>query len=218
MTKLELIALITESFSDFNEDPFDYETLPPLTLKEAEGYLKEYRDDEDSMDLDQVDRLPDEVTPALYQEAYNCYLRMMKHECQVIRLAEWITETDQVCLYDNFYGYEDGKPEIIPTDFLFNTYNLRSLPFEADHPIDAVSLIKIGQNSPGFDLNMMYFWYDRKHNSLHSTDAPFKEGLLDARSFAEFILSPEGKECLDYTVRECMDENEYADVFRSEIK
>ena len=49
-------------------------------------------------------------------------------------------------------------------------------------------LIKIGQNSPHFDFNSDYCWFDKDKFQLHSTNHPFREGVLDAEAFARFIL------------------------------
>ena len=219
MTKAELISRIVDSFHDMSgECPFDYEDLPELKIEESAMYLREHRAFEDSAELDQDERLPVEVTPALYMEAYNCYIRMMKHECTVLRLAKYVTDNCMVCEYENYYGHDDGTPEIFPTDFLYNAYRIDSIPFNADHPIDIASLIRMGQNSSEFNMDYDEFcYYDKKHNALVGVNNPFQEGLYDARAFAEFMLSDEGQDCLDYIFNEIMDEDDHADVFRTDL-
>lgn len=217
MTKLELMTRIIDSFFDFNTCPFDFEDMSPINQDEAREYLADARHDEVLAELTEDEKLPAEVTPALYMEAYNCYIRMMKHECTVLRLSKYIEDNALVCEYENYYGHEDGTPDVFPTDFLYNEYRTSSLPIEAGHPIDVASFVRICQNSTKLDLNDEFCYYDSKTNSLISTDNPFKDGIYNARAFAEFILSDEGQDALDYIFNDIMDEDDQADVFRSDL-
>lgn len=219
MTKLELITRIIDRFDGdvAGTCPFEFEHLDHVDLAHASEYLMQERDFEESADLDQDDRLPEEVTPELYMEAMNCYIFRMKHECTVLRLSKYIEDNALVCEYENYYGHEDGTPDVFPTDFLYNEYRTNSLPIEAGHPIDVASFVRICQNSTKLDLNDEFCYYDSKTNSLISTDNPFKDGIYDAREFAEFILSDEGQEALDYIFNDIMDEDDQADVFRTDL-
>lgn len=219
MTKSELMTRIIDSFEEpFGQTcPFDFENLGEIDLKDADEYLKEARRGEDLADLDQDERLPAEVTPELYMEAMNCYIRSMKHECAVLRLSKYIEDNVLVCEYENYYRHEDGTPDVFPTDFLYNEYSTNSLPIETEHPVDIASFVRICQNSTKLDLNDEFCYYDKKTNSLISTDNPFKDGIYNARAFAEFILSDEGQDALDYIFNDIMDEDDQADVFRSDL-
>lgn len=216
MTKAELIERIVDAMIDpWNDCPEDYLDATPIDIYGATDLLCQLRADEVSADLENDERLPAEVTPALIMEAYNCIVRSRKHDAWVNRLAQYIADTDQTCLYDNYYGRPEGTPEVIPTDFLFNVHNLNSIPFDCGRPMDAITLIQIAQNSSEFGINSEYFYYDAKHDSLVSVDNPFKEGIYDARAFAEFIMSPEGLECREYLVNDCMPEEDIEDVFHA---
>ena len=76
-------------------------------------------------------------------------------------------------------------------------------------------LIQIGQNSSEFGVNSEYFYYDANRNALVGVNNPFKEGIYDAQAFAEFIMSPEGQECREYLVNDCMPDEDIEDVFRA---
>ena len=212
MTKAELVSRIVDSFEElFGQTcPFDYEWLDGITLKKATDCLAACRAVEDSADLEDSKRLPKEVTPELYMEAFNCYLRRMQHECRVLRLAKYITDNCMVCEYDNYFT--DGSTEVIPTDLLRRVFDLNSIPINEE--IDMLDFIQICQHSPNFNRDMEFFYYSSACDALISTDNPFRDGVLDARSFAEFILSPEGRECLSYILGN-MDDNDVQEVFRT---
>lgn len=83
MTKAELIERIVDSFWAMSgENPGDYVDLTPMDLEEATMYLSEARATERSCDLEPDECLPEEVTPELYMEAWNCYLRMMQYRAK----------------------------------------------------------------------------------------------------------------------------------------
>ena len=213
MTKSELIERIVDSFWDFSaEDPEDYLDMEPLDLESATMYLAEQRADERAADLAPEECLPDEVTPELYMEAENCYIRMMKHNARVIRLAKWLEDNDCVCEYDQYYDmYNHGGYRVLPVSWLFTE------PFPFDLVDDAYPntafLIQLGQRSPEFSLGHEYCWYDKSKNRLFSANDPFAAGAIDAEAFAEFILGPDGQDALDYFLSDIMDENDIMDVF-----
>lgn len=215
MTKIELTEKILDAITDpWNECPLDYEDLAPLNLEEATGYLAELRRDEDLSDLVPDERVPDEVTPELYMEVFNCYLRAMKHECHILRLSKYLTDNECVCEYDQFRNdYKHGNPVVLPVDFL---YDGNPFPFPTLDGKDPCTgdLIQIGLNSARtFRPSNEYCWFDMKTETLHSTNTPFRDGIITARTFAEFILSPDGHEALDYFVNTLMDEDEIMEVF-----
>lgn len=213
MTKYELIERIVDSFWDFSgEEPEDYLNMNPIDLKHASMYLAEQRADERAADLEPDECLPAEVTPELYMEAENCYIRMMKHNAHVIRLAKWLAEEFCVCEYDQYFDmYEHGGSRVLPVGWLYTE------PFPFDLVDDAYPntafLIQLGQRSPQFSLDHEYCWYDKSKNQLFSADDPYEAGAIDAVAFAEFILGPDGHDALDYFLSSIMDDGDIKDVF-----
>lgn len=221
MTKYELIERIVDSFWDFSsEDPEDYIDMKPLDLESATMYLAEQRADERAADLDPEDCLPDEVTPELYMEAENCYIRKMKHDAHVTRLAQWLAENNCVCEYDQYFDmYEHGGSRVLPVGWLYTE------PFPFDLVDDAYPntafLIQLGQRSPQFSLDHEYCWYDKSKNQLFSADDPYEAGAIDAGAFAEFILGPDGHDALEEFIMGCMDDDDIKRVFgcsREEVR
>lgn len=212
MNKAELIERIIDAITDpWNECPFDFEDLAPLNLEEATGYLADLRHDEDLSDLDPEDRLPAAVTPELYMEAFNCYLRKMKHECHILRLSKYISDNCMVCEYANFYGPDENTPDVFPVDFLCGHSNINELPIGND--IDLLDFVRICQHSSEFNASEEYCYYDEKHDSLVSTDNPFTDGIYSARAFAEFILGLDGREALTYFINDLLDDVDIRWIF-----
>lgn len=212
MTKAELIErtidAIIDPWNDCAEDYLHYSLIN--SIEEAAGYLAELRRDQDAMDLDEDEKIHDEVTPALYMEAYNCLVRARKHEARVKRLAEFITDNEMVCEYSNYYLPEHKDAiDIVPVDFLFEGFKFDI----GDLTPNPFFLIELGQRSSEFNFNHLYCWYDKKKNKLFSTDTPFADGILNAKAFAEYILSDEGKECFDYITNDIMDAEDFRRVF-----
>lgn len=191
MTKNELIETIIECSIDpmSGEYPEDYLFAKPITLAEAKTYLSEQRAMERDCDLEPDECLPAEVTPKLYMEAMNCYTRKMKFEARVERLAEWITENDCVCEYDNYYLPEhDDAVDVIPVDFIANSDTFPFTMKDGRTP-DHCDMLMIGLNSAKtFNPDHEYCWYDKEKNQLFSTDTPFEDGIIDAEAFARHIL------------------------------
>lgn len=216
MNKDEIVARIVDSFWDISgEDPLDYEDLSELNIHEAKLYLAEARADEDASDLDPEDRLPAETTPALYMEAFNCYLRMMHHECHIRRLADWLERNEAVCEYDNCrILYEHNDPEVYPVDFLTGTSH--EFPFNTKDGVEpsALDLVSIGQRSSRFfNPNHAYCWFDMEHEILHSTNTPFRDEIIHAEPLARAILDPDNKPALEFILSDCLDEDGVQEVF-----
>ena len=96
MKKEELIERIIDTFTDIgSEDPIDTAASNLITLEEATTYLSERRAME-IKDLEPSERLPEEVTPRLYMEAFNCYIRKCKYDVTLKRLAEYFTDGELV--------------------------------------------------------------------------------------------------------------------------
>lgn len=215
MTKIELTEKIIDAIIDMSaECPFEYEDLTPLNLEEATMYLAELKHDEVLAELDPEDRLPNEVTPALYMEVFNCHLRAMKHECHILRLSKYLEDNECVCEYDMFReDYKHQDPIVVPVDFL---YDSDGFPFPT---LDGIvpgmgDMLQIGLNSARtFRPSNEFCWFNSKTETLYSTNTPFADEIIHARPFAEFILGPDGHEALDYFVNTLMDEDEIMEVF-----
>lgn len=186
MTKAELITRTIDAMVDpWTDNPEDYlHATPIFDTEEARDMLTDLHAYD--IDLDPEDILPDEVTPEVVMEAYNCLIRARKFEVRVHRLAEWIVENDPVCEYANYYFPEnDDAIDMCPVDFIWDQF-----PFDMKDDMlpNPLVLIELGQRSPEFNPSHEYCWYDKEKNQLFSCDRPFREGVLDAEAFARFIL------------------------------
>lgn len=212
MTKAELIEKIIDTMTDpWNDDPEEYMYCTPIDEHEASNMLVQLRDDEESMELEPEDRLPEEVTPDLIMTAYNCLIRARKYEARVHRLAEFITDREMVCEYVNYYmPFLTNPVDVVPIDFLWESFMFQ--PIGDMDPSNPLFLITLGQRSENtFNPDHEFCWYDRENNVLHSTNAPFGDGVLDAEAFARFTLGD--KETLDYFLDDIMTDDEIKDVF-----
>lgn len=217
MNKAELIERIIDTFTDMgSEDPVDTAYANPLTLTEAETYLNEIRANEKEY-LEPDEWLPEEITPALYMEAFNCYLRRCKYEVTLNRLAEFITLHEAVELYHEYIGtYKSDTDKLVcPTDWLLENMEF---PFTS-YDFTMLDLIQLGQHSPDFDCEKDYCWYEMVHddpacvnNMLHSTDTPFADGLIDAQAFAAWLLECPGR--IEYVKDYCMINTDIDYVFQ----
>lgn len=194
MTKAELISRTVDAMVDpWTDNPEDYlDATPIYDLEQAKDMLSDLHAYDIDLEPDEI--LPDEVTPAIVMEAYNCLIRAKKFEARTERLADWIRENDPVCEYCNYYlpAHEDAI-DLCPVDFLCDT---DGFPFLKDDP-SPLDLLCIGMNSrKTFDPQDEYCWFDAELSTLHSTNAPFTDGTLDAEAFARFILLDE--ETLEY--------------------
>lgn len=214
MTKAELIEKIVDAMIDpWTDCPDDYLDATPIDIHEATDLLDQIRDDEDKMDLEPEERLPEEVTPELVMIAYNCLIHARKHEARVKRLAEYITDNDMVCEYDNYYLPEHHDAvDITPIDFLVGTDRF---PFDiGNNEASVLDMLLIGKNSANtFNPKDEYCWFDADAMTLHSTNEPFRDGTLDAEAFAEYAMSDEGQDCFDYITTEIMDDDDFQSVF-----
>lgn len=212
MNRTELIEKIADRMIDpWTDDPHDYEDAEPIDLEYAKTLLEDLRRDDAEMD-DPDYCLPEETTPELLMEVFNCIVRKNKHELLVERLAEYITDNEMVCEYDNYYKeFSEKKLDVYPCDFIWDSFPFK--PIGSMSPNNPLFLIELGQRSKDFDSSKEFAWYDRENNLLHSTDTPFADGVLDAEAFARFILSPEGEECLFYIRDNIMDDEDLANVF-----
>lgn len=213
MNKAELIERIIDTFTDMgSESPEDIAACGEITLAEATLYLKERRVMEKT-DLEPSEWLPAEVTPELYMEAENCYIRKCRHDVAVERLAEFITYGEHIDLYHEFTGeYISYKDKIVyPVDFLMENIEF---PFTSDD-LTMLDLITLGQNSPDFDPEQKFCWYQPAYHLLHSTNTPFEDGLVDATAFAEWML--EHPDALQLAQYHYMDNTDIDYIFRYEV-
>lgn len=193
MNKSELIERIIDTFTDMgSDDPVDTAACDLLTIDEATSYLNERRAMEKA-DLEPSDWLPEEVTPELYMEASNCYIRRCQYEVTRDRLAEYFTLGELVDYYHDFDGEYHSYTDKIVYPTIWLTENME-FPFTPDD-LTMLGLIRLGQNSPDFDPDKKFCWYETKDDNgeLHSTDTPFADGLIDAKAFAEWILANDDK-------------------------
>ena len=194
MNKAELIERIVDTFTGMgSEDPIDTAFCSYLTLEEAKTYLNEYRAMEKA-DFEPDEWLPEEVTPELWMEANNCYIRKCRHDVLVKRITEWLIEDDPVALYDNYrLDYGENHPEIVPIDFWYNYDSIADLPFgHGNKPtiVDMIELIQIGLNSKGYcNFTHEYICYNEKEKRLSTTNHPFAAGMINPNEFAEYIAS-----------------------------
>ena len=211
MTKAELISKIVDAMIDpWTDSPDDYLCATTIDVSEATDVLDQLRDDEEKIELEPEERLPDEVTPELVKIAYNCLIRARKHEARTHRLAEFITDNEMVCEYVNYYLPElENGIDMVPVDFLADT---DGFPFMDDaSPLD---ILCIGMNSrKTFDPQDEFCWFDSSTLTIHSTSHPFGDGILDAEAFAEYAMSDEGQDCFDYITNDIMDDDDFKSVF-----
>lgn len=214
MTKAELISTIVDSFEDMNgEDPRDYVDMTEITLEQADMYLREQRAMERECELEPDECLPNEVTPELYLEAENCYIRYMRHEGRVLNLADYIESEECVCEYEMYCeDYIENPVHVLPVDFLFD--NTFPFALNDDAQANPFFLIELGRRSTQFNPNDEYCWYDKEKNLLFSTDTPFADGVIDSYAFAKFIL--DDADALGYFLNGVMDSDEIAEVFGCE--
>ena len=204
MTKAELINRTIDAMIDpWTDCPEDYEDATLIDIHEATDLLVQIRDDEDKMELEPEDRLPEEADARIVMEAFNCHVRHMKFELRVSRLADWIKDNECVCEYSNYYlpEHEDAI-DVVPVDFLSDT---DGFPFmDNASPAD---ILCIGMNSrKTFDPQEEFCWFDSDTMTIHSTSHPFRDGVLDAEDFARFILLD--AECFGYMFDDIIDDED----------
>lgn len=205
MTKAEIFYRLYDYLVDEGrDDPEEYLDLDLIDLDYAKVMLNDIRTFEDECDLEDDERLVPFLTPELVMEAYNCIIRAKKFEARTGRLADWIKENDPVCEYCNYYlpAHEDAI-DLCPVDFLSDT---DGFPFLKDEP-SPLDLLCIGMNSrKTFDPQDEYCWFDADTLTMHSTNAPFADGVLDAEAFSQFILLD--KETLEYMLDGIIDDED----------
>jgi hypothetical protein len=207
MTKAELIERIVDTLNDMSSEcPCDFLYMTPITLDEAKMYLEEERAMERDNDFTPDECLPEEVTPELYMEAENCFIRYMQFEARVERLAEFLTDNNCVCEYATYYDGDDYI-DFFPVDWLKDSDNIVRFLSNAS-PLE---VMQIGINSRvTFNPNHEFCWYDADNKILHSTDNPFRDGIANAEAFARAILSD--TEASDYIINDIMSDEDAREV------
>lgn len=213
MTKAELIERIVDALIDpWTDNPEDYLYDTPIDIDGAKDFYNQIRSDEDDADLEPDERMPEEATPELVMEAYNCLIRARKHEAWIDRMEEFIIENDCVCEYANYYvpAHKDAL-DLIPVEFVTESNDFPFTMADGRKP-DTVDTFLIGMRSARtFNPNHEFCWFDQAQEVLHSTDEPFRNGVLDAHAFAEFAI--DDKETFDYFVDCIMTDDEIREVF-----
>lgn len=210
MNKSELIERIIDTFTDMgSEDPVDTAGCNMLTLKEAETYLNERRAFERA-DLEPAEWLPAEVTPELYLEAENCYIRRCQYEVTLERLVEFLKLGEKLDVYLEYQGvYKSTTDKVVyPTDWLYENMEFPFTPYD----LNMIELIKLGQNSPDFDPTDDFCWYDEDKNQLYSTCYPFEEGFIDVKAFAQWLLDSPAR--IGHVKDYCMTNTDIDYIFR----
>ena len=213
MTKAEIITRIIDRITDpWTECPEDYMYAELIDLDTAKDVLTQYREDDEFCGIDPEFRMPVETTPTLLMEAYNCNIRYQKFELRVKRLAEYITDNEMVCEYDNYYRSEfEDAIEVIPVDFLYNSTRFPFSTHNTKNP-DIIDMLRIGMNSAKtFNNNHEFCWFDKDNEVLHSTDTPFADGILNAEAFARFVLCD--ADALGYFLDCIMDDGDILHIF-----
>lgn len=217
MSKEELVDKLTDRLIDpWTDCPEDYEDSEPIDLATATSLLEDLKRDDQEMD-DPDYCVPEGTTPELLMEVYNCILRKNQHSLLVKRFAEYLTENEMVCEYDQYRcEYDTNSVEVYPSCWLFDEYDANDFPFQlGDYKADLAYIFKLGQNSAKtFNADKEYMWFNREAFRIETTDTPYHDGIIDAEKFAEYILGPDGSECLDYFLGSLMDDNEIQEVFR----
>lgn len=222
MKKEEIIGRIINAFTGMgSESPEDIALTGGITLDEARKYLIEARGVEAACFEPEDKLFTDEVTPELYMEAYNCYVRKCKHDITIERLVIWLTDNNDAILHDEYCSkYNGDEEDVILTDCLNEDIDFPwELSFDCGengiihaYP-NMLGLLILGQRSANtFNSNHLFCWYDKKENVLRSTDTPYADHLWDAYAFAEYILiNPDVTD----TIQTCYMENTDIDyVFR----
>ena len=191
MKKEEIITAILNRISDpYTDTEEDIAFCEPIDLPYATKWIAEIRQEDIDNANDDEFRMPNAATPELLMEAFNCRIRLAKRNITINHLAEWIKGDDPTALYDNYReymeeaGYSAPAVCVIPIDFLTDGPN----SFCFDEEMSALELILIGKNSPDFDPEAEYCWFDAKNRILHSVDNPWEDGILNAHDFAEYII------------------------------
>jgi len=213
MTKAEIITRIINRMTDpYADPPEDYQYATMFDLAFASQVLAHCRMDDKNYSFDPEDHMPEEATPALVMEAWNCHVRYKKHELRVEQFKKFIIEYEPVCEFDTYYVSEhDSVTPLFPTEFIGEA---GTFPFSVygTHTPDYLSILIIGKNSTNtFKPSDEYCWFDESTMTIHSTNTPFADGVLDAEAFARFILAD--RETFDYIVNEVMSDDDAVTFF-----
>lgn len=210
MTKAELATALL----DYLRDPYDSQcdadvaTNDFINLDQAAEYLADLRRDEDAAELEPDERVPQEVTPELYMEVWNCEIRRCRHDLWVEHLADWLTRNECVCIHSQYHHeYRNNDPDVEPVDFIEEA-NPDELSFVSD-PGNTMELLRLGMRSVNtFSPNDEYYWYDEQNDILRSSDTPFADGVIDAEALARYAIE-RSNECLE----EILSQMEPSDMF-----
>lgn len=189
MEKAQIIETIIDFIdAPYEESPESFDDITEINLEEAAQYLKDYIQDARCCDDDNAVTAFTEATPEVFLEAWNKLCSDHRRRLITDNLADYITESECVCEYDQFCAdYQKDPPRALPVEFL-DISDIASFPFHTATQLTVADLIQIGINSAGNNLDHTYAYFNEETMSLYSTDTPFEDGILDARGFAEFLL------------------------------
>lgn len=192
MKKEEIIEAILYRMSDpwAGDNEEDIAMCDPIDLQYATELLAETRQEDIENANDDEYRMPNGATPELVMEAFNCRVRLAKRNVTIERLATAITENDETALFSNYredmldLGYVTAEEarDVIPLEFLDDE-------FVFDTSLSVMDTLIIAKKSGDhFNPNFEYCWYDYENKILHSTDNPFKSGIINATAFATYMI------------------------------
>lgn len=189
MNKTQIIDTIIEFIdAPYEERPEDLEDITEINIEEAAQYREDYIQDAKSCDDDDAVTAFTEATPDIFMEAWNKLCSDHRRRLITANLADYITESECVCEYDQFCAdYQKNPPRALPVEFL-DSSDIASFPFHTANPLTVADLIQIGINSAGNDFDHTYVYFNEANMSLFSTDTPFADGVLSAYGFAEFLI------------------------------
>lgn len=211
MDNVTIIKTIIDFIDDpYGERPSDFSDIQPITIQQAVTYLEDYRRDAKNSDDENAITAFSLATPGLFAEAYNKYISGLRFRLILDNLTDYITENNCVCEYDQFCAdYQEHPVRALPVEFL-DCDSIEKFPFNTSKKLSVSDLIQIGLNSSGICLNSEYVFFDESKMCLCGTNEPFKDGLLDAKGFAEFLLGDH--EALEMFLNS-MDDDEIMTVF-----
>lgn len=207
-------AIIEDHIIDpWTQDVSDMADSEFITLEESALRLAEFRNFDAECELDNDERIPDDVTPEMVREVWNNMIRSGQTEMTIRLMADFLNDNECVCEYDIYYANTvDNAQRVVPVDFLL----YEDFPFalkDGEAPV-AIDLILIGQNSKNsLRMSDAYCWFDAKKLQLFSTNTPFKDGIIDAEAVARYMIE-EDPDFLEYMKEHVMDEDDIKRVFK----
>lgn len=211
MTKFELIARIIDALVDpWNDDPEEYLDAEPIDIEYANIILKDIRINEAAAELDPGDCLPEEATPALIMEAFNCLIRARKHTARIQQLADYFADHPYFLvhaypfLHDCHPASAPDGIEIMP--FFTDSLEEGEFAFDTtDHTFTRKEVLQILSNSlHSIDHGHHFVCFYSDKMQLVTTDNPAE--IVNPEEFASLIWESERTRTL--FIKEVAEEDE----------